>query len=254
MGSGGPRARSPRRARSRRDLSRHRTNSVPIRAQRAAPGARDLMFARCAPARPRPCFSSPPSPARCWPPCWRCRRFPPPLGPSAGRRLFPARWRARSPTRAARRSPPARIAASTSDAPPGTVVHAACSGRVVHAGVVAGRERVVSTNCGARRVTYLPLASVAVRAGATVRAGAHDRHGRCGSWWSPRRRAPRSRPLRLRGPDEALRAPRRPFAPAPRPTVPRCPGPRGRPAAATRPPRASRRGRACRAAARLSRR
>ena len=57
-------------------------------------------------------------------------------------------------------------------APPGTVVRAACHGRVVHAGAVAGPEQVVSVRCGDRRVSYLPLAAVEVREGATIRAGA----------------------------------------------------------------------------------
>jgi murein DD-endopeptidase MepM/ murein hydrolase activator NlpD len=57
-------------------------------------------------------------------------------------------------------------------AAPGTVVRAACAGRVMHAGPVADIERVVSVRCGARRVSYLPLARLAVREGATVRAGA----------------------------------------------------------------------------------
>jgi len=57
-------------------------------------------------------------------------------------------------------------------APPGTSVRAACAGRVVHAGPVAGRDEVVSMRCRARRVSYLPLATVAVRAGATIRVGA----------------------------------------------------------------------------------
>jgi hypothetical protein len=57
-------------------------------------------------------------------------------------------------------------------APPGTTVRAACAGRVVHAGAVAGREEVVSVRCAGRRVSYLPLASVAVKGDATLRAGA----------------------------------------------------------------------------------
>jgi hypothetical protein len=57
-------------------------------------------------------------------------------------------------------------------APPGTSVRAACAGRVVHAGPVAGRDEVVSMRCGTRRVSYLPLATVTVRAGATIGAGA----------------------------------------------------------------------------------
>jgi murein DD-endopeptidase MepM/ murein hydrolase activator NlpD len=55
---------------------------------------------------------------------------------------------------------------------PGTAVRAACSGRVIHAGPVAGHGRVVSVRCGGRRVSYLPLARLAVRAGSTIRAGA----------------------------------------------------------------------------------
>jgi murein DD-endopeptidase MepM/ murein hydrolase activator NlpD len=57
-------------------------------------------------------------------------------------------------------------------AAPGTVVRAACAGRVIHAGAVTGRDQVVSMRCGTRRVSYLPLATVAVRAGATIGAGA----------------------------------------------------------------------------------
>jgi len=57
-------------------------------------------------------------------------------------------------------------------APPGTVVRAACDGSVVHAGTVVGPEQVVSVRCGDRRVSYLPLAVVKVREGATIRDGA----------------------------------------------------------------------------------
>jgi hypothetical protein len=57
------------------------------------------------------------------------------------------------------------------DARAGTVVRAACGGRVVHAGPVAGFDLVLSVRCGARRVSYLPLAEVAVRAGDTVVPG-----------------------------------------------------------------------------------
>jgi hypothetical protein len=57
-------------------------------------------------------------------------------------------------------------------APPGTAVRAACGGRVMHAGRVAGPAAVISVRCGDRRVSYLPLASVVVRAGADLRAGA----------------------------------------------------------------------------------
>ncbi|MGI8781646.1 MAG: murein hydrolase activator EnvC family protein [Solirubrobacteraceae bacterium] len=53
----------------------------------------------------------------------------------------------------------------------GTAVRAACGGRVVHAARVAGPHAVVSIRCGQRRVSYLPLASLAVRAGTAIRAG-----------------------------------------------------------------------------------
>jgi murein DD-endopeptidase MepM/ murein hydrolase activator NlpD len=73
----------------------------------------------------------------------------------------------------ARTAPFARGAHRGADlaAPPGATVRAACGGRVVHAGPVAGSDAVVSVRCGARRVSYLPLAAVSVRAGASVRAG-----------------------------------------------------------------------------------
>jgi hypothetical protein len=57
-------------------------------------------------------------------------------------------------------------------APPGATVRSACSGTVVHAGPVARQGRVVSMRCGTRRVSYLPLASITVRAGAAIGAGA----------------------------------------------------------------------------------
>ena len=57
-------------------------------------------------------------------------------------------------------------------APPGTAVRAACAGTVAFAGRVSGQGGVVTLRCGGRRVTHLPLASIAVRAGAQLRAGA----------------------------------------------------------------------------------
>ena len=55
---------------------------------------------------------------------------------------------------------------------PGTVVRAACGGRVLVAGRVGSSGRVVTIGCGPWRVTHLPLADVAVRAGAVVDPGA----------------------------------------------------------------------------------
>ena len=55
---------------------------------------------------------------------------------------------------------------------PGAVVRAACGGRVLVAGRVASSGRVVTIGCGPWRVTHLPLAAVAVRAGAIVDPGA----------------------------------------------------------------------------------
>ena len=58
-------------------------------------------------------------------------------------------------------------------AAPGSRVRAACAGVVTHAGPVPGGERAVSVRCdGSWRATFLPLARVAVAAGAAVRAGA----------------------------------------------------------------------------------
>ncbi len=56
-------------------------------------------------------------------------------------------------------------------APAGAPVGAPCSGRVVVAGRVGASGRVVTVACGPWHVTVLPLASVAVRRGAHVRAG-----------------------------------------------------------------------------------
>jgi murein DD-endopeptidase MepM/ murein hydrolase activator NlpD len=64
----------------------------------------------------------------------------------------------------------------------GTTVRAVCGGRVMHAGAVAAEGLVVSVRCGKRRVSYLQLATVAVRTGARVLPGARlgtvgARHG-----------------------------------------------------------------------------
>src|SRR5687768_2071660 len=56
-------------------------------------------------------------------------------------------------------------------APPGARVRAACGGRVVVAGRVAGAP-LVTLRCGRWRVTHMPLATIAVRPGARVRRGA----------------------------------------------------------------------------------
>jgi hypothetical protein len=53
----------------------------------------------------------------------------------------------------------------------GDRVRAACGGRVVVAGRVAG-EGTVSVGCGAWRVSYAPLARIAVRAGERIGPGA----------------------------------------------------------------------------------
>jgi murein DD-endopeptidase MepM/ murein hydrolase activator NlpD len=57
-------------------------------------------------------------------------------------------------------------------AAPGAAVRAACAGRVLFAGAVAGSPRVVTVRCGTRRVTYLPLTRVQVGRGSSVAAGA----------------------------------------------------------------------------------
>ena len=57
-------------------------------------------------------------------------------------------------------------------APPGSVVGAACAGRVSFAGRLPSGARGVSVRCGGLTATHLGLARVAVRRGATVRAGA----------------------------------------------------------------------------------
>ena len=55
---------------------------------------------------------------------------------------------------------------------PGTTVRAVCGGRVLVAGRVGSSGRVVTIGCGPWRVTHLPLADAAVRAGAVVDRGA----------------------------------------------------------------------------------
>jgi murein DD-endopeptidase MepM/ murein hydrolase activator NlpD len=106
-------------------------------------------------------------------------------------------------------------------APPRTAVRAACAGRVVHAGPVAGWSRVVSMSCRGRRVSYLPLATVAVAEDAVLRAGATigtvaPGHG--GLHIGVRRE---SDPFGYEDPMALLPPPDRPFTPAPRPKPPR---------------------------------
>lgn len=106
-------------------------------------------------------------------------------------------------------------------APAGTRVRAACAGRVVHAGAVAGRDEVVSVRCGDRRVSYLPLAQVAVAADENVRAGERlgtvaPGHG--GLHFGVRREGD---PFAYEDPMALLPAPGRPFPSSPRPPTPR---------------------------------
>ena len=54
----------------------------------------------------------------------------------------------------------------------GAPVRAACSGRVTFAGRAGANGRTVTIRCGAWSVTQLPLASLAVRAGEHIAAGA----------------------------------------------------------------------------------
>jgi hypothetical protein len=57
-------------------------------------------------------------------------------------------------------------------AAPGAPVRAACGGRVVVAGVVGSSGRLVTVRCGRWRVTHMPMATIAVRAGAVIARGA----------------------------------------------------------------------------------
>ena len=113
-------------------------------------------------------------------------------------------------------------------APPGTAVRAACAGRVIHAGTVAGRDNVVSVRCGARRVSYLPLARVAVAAGARIRAGAPIGTVAAGHGGLHVGVRHEGDPFGYIDPEWLLRAPGDPFVPGP-PPVPRRPVPRAAP-------------------------
>jgi Peptidase family M23 len=119
-------------------------------------------------------------------------------------------------------------------------VRAACAGRVVFAGRVAG-ERTVSVRCGRWRVSYAPLARIGVREGARIGAGARlgrtarglhfgvRREGRRFGYVDPLRfLAARSAPPPVAGPTRT-RAPRPPARgalpppPAPAPVPARSP-------------------------------
>jgi murein DD-endopeptidase MepM/ murein hydrolase activator NlpD len=117
---------------------------------------------------------------------------------------------------------------------PGAAVRSACAGTVVHAGSVAGGAPVVSVGCGGRRVSYGPLASVAIRVGAHIRPGAPigtlaPGHG--GLHLGVRRARD---PFGYEDPVALLGRPGSPFAPAPRAARPRRPARR---AARPVPPR-----------------
>jgi hypothetical protein len=133
-------------------------------------------------------------------------------------------------------------------AAPGTTVRAACGGPVAFAGTAGSNGRVVTLLCGRRRVTHMPLASIAVRSGAMVRAGAplgtlaaSSEHR--GLHLGVRRDGTRfgyEDPLRFLAPGRPATAP--PLGPAPRPgrtprSTPPPPAPRPDPVAAPRPDR-----------------
>jgi hypothetical protein len=133
---------------------------------------------------------------------------------------------------------------------PGSDVVAACAGRVAFAGSVPRAGRVVSVVCGRWRVTYLPLASVAVARGDHVRAGfllgavapGHGglhlgvrREGRRFGYVDPARFLGRTPPPPPRPTLVPRRGPGARPLPAPRPfTVPAPARPAGHPAPAPR--------------------
>lgn len=73
-------------------------------------------------------------------------------------------------------------------AAPGTMVRAACGGRVRFAGSVPGGGRTVSVGCGRVRATYQHLGHVAVRRGEAIARGAPL--GAVGRSGNPRGRGP----------------------------------------------------------------
>jgi murein DD-endopeptidase MepM/ murein hydrolase activator NlpD len=141
------------------------------------------------------------------------------------------------------------------EVPRGAAVGAPCSGRIVAAGRIGVSGRVVTVACGPWHATVMPLASVAVRRGAHVRAGrpvgtaAGARGGHAGlhfgvrrarerfGYVDPLRFMPAPHPWTPVGPRGQRDRPRR--APAPRPvTAPRpvaAPRPLARPRPVARP-------------------
>ena len=137
---------------------------------------RHLGSARAPPPRPRSLFPSRLRSPQSWPRSWRRWRFPPPPWPSDGCDRSPARWRARSTTRAARRSPPARTAASTSPRRrarrSGRPAPAASSTPAGSPGAGGRQRRAAARGASAT----CRCASIAVRAGARGPRGRADRH------------------------------------------------------------------------------
>jgi hypothetical protein len=125
-------------------------------------------------------------------------------------------------------------------APPGATVRAPCGGPVVVAGRVGSSGGVVTVLCRRWRVTVMPLRSIAVRRGATVRP-----HARLGTLARSSAHAGLHLGVRRDGvrfgyvdPLRFLAAPRSaPFvAPPPRPTSPRRAPPRAAPFVPSRTP------------------
>jgi hypothetical protein len=139
-------------------------------------------------------------------------------------------------------------------APPGATVRAPCAGAVAFAGSVGTSGRVVTLLCGPWRVTHMPLATIAVRAGSTVAPGAPlgtvaAARDHAGLHLGVRRDGTRfgyADPMRFLGaPDvpaipplgRAPRPARPPRSTPPRPHAPRPPAPRSVPAPRPHAPR-----------------
>ena len=112
-------------------------------------------------------------------------------------------------------------------APPGTEVHAPCTGRVAFAGRVGSNGRVVTLRCG-RLAGHPPAARRDHGPGRRrdrARRAARHRRRLAGSPRPPPRRAPRGRPVRLRRPTQLPRPPHDPATARPgtetRPPTPR---------------------------------